>query len=115
MASFPDYLKPLVDGFAEEPEPMVLRTDMESGPAKQATSASLAVVTRPMMYAADLAGYQAFKSWLKTIHYGADWFLWTDPIDGLAKQARIVGGKYRATPDKSKFYWRISLSLETWG
>ena len=114
MATFPSYIKILADGFQEEPESTVRRTEMESGPAKQVPMASLGMVKRPINGQIESrANYLAFKVWFKSD--GAGWFDWRDPVDNTVKQARIVEGKYTATPLAALEYWRISMTLETWG
>lgn len=117
MAAFPAYAKLLLEGFGENPEPAVLRTEMESGPPKQAKIKSRVMVARPVIYALDSkADYLAFIAWFKTgVNYGSDFFDWTDPLDGLVKNARIVGGKIEARPINGALsQWRVSFSLENW-
>ena len=117
MQTFPNYAILLFEGFAENPASNVSRTEMESGPPKQATTSSRGMVERPVVYALESpAQYQSFKDWVKSIGGGADWFLWNDPVDGVQKPARIVSGQISYKPRVSTLQsWRASFSLETWG
>ena len=115
--AFPWYARLYLDGFAETPGVAVERSDMESGPAKQRKVRSRVLVQRPVKYALDsLVDYQNFMNWFKTsINNGADWFDWTDPVDGVIKQARIVDGNIQATPLNKTFrFWDVVFVIETW-
>lgn len=117
MATFPAYPKLLFDGFDEKPEPAILRTEMESGPPKQALIRSRTMITRSVQYLLESnADYQSFLTWFKTtINYGADWFDWTDPVDDVLKSARIVGGDITPKPTRKNLSrWVVSFKLETW-
>jgi len=116
VQTFPAYAVLLFEGFAENPAPLVSRTEMESGPPKQAKSASRGMSERPVLYALENpAQLQSFKEWFKSIGSGADWFLWNDPVDGVQKPARIVGGQIAYKPRVSTLQsWRASFTLETW-
>lgn len=117
MATFPSYLKLLHGGPRIVRESAVLRTDMESGPAKQAQVRSKAIVTGEFQYAcATLADYQAFKTWWKTdAARGANWFFWTDPEDDASKLARVPGGVIdEEVPNKTLDVWVLKFKLEWW-
>lgn len=117
MATFPAYALPLFEGFTERPDPAVLRTEMEAGPPKQALLVSRVMVARPMRFLiTSKSNYQAFKTWFAdTIHRGADWFDWVDPLDGQTKSARIQGGTYDPQPQRKDLErWIVSLTIETW-
>ncbi len=118
MMAFPIYAKHLFDGFAENPKPVVQRTEMESGPAKQLLVSSRQMVERPVTYKlSSKADYQAFKAWVAgEAAYGNNWFDWTDPVDSTVKQARIVKGEISYTPlSKALTKWTAAFTLETWG
>lgn len=116
MERIPDYAILTWEGYAEKPEPQVSRTDMETGPAKQVRLRSRSVTTRPVQYLfASVADYLAFKSWVNNAIYGgADWFLWTDPVDGIEKQARMSGGSYEGAPWGEGGEWLVKFTLESW-
>ena len=117
MAAFPSYAKIALSGFAEQRESALLRTQMESGPPKQAKVRSRVMVTRPVtILLGSLSDYQSFITWFsQTIHEGADWFDLTDPVTGTTKSARFVGGGLDATPNGTKNAWSIKANIETWG
>jgi hypothetical protein len=118
MAAFPAYAKLAFDGFARERDTAVVRTTMESGPPKQAKIRSRVMLTRPVVYHFDsLADYNSFITWFTTtINRGASWFTWTDPVDSVPKEARIVGGKleYERPRRKNLDRWEVGFKLETW-
>lgn len=117
MPTFPAYAKVLFDGFGENPESAVLRTEMESGPKKQAQVRSRALVVRPMRCLfTSKADYLSFETWFRTdIKRGAVWFDWTDPVSGTVKKAQIVNGKIEAKPTRKDMErWIVSFELETW-
>lgn len=115
--ALPDYAKIARNGFAVQRQSAVLRSEMESGPPKQAKILSRVLVTRSVVFMLDsLADYNSFLAWFRDdISRGAAWFSWTDPVDGAAKLARIVGGVLESeAPAESTRYWRVSCKLETW-
>lgn len=116
-ATLPSYATLLFDGYKEQPQPGVIRTDVETGPAKQTKTKSRVTVQRPVKIKfSSLANYVSFKGWVKDdISYGADWFNWTDPVDSTTKLGRMVGGQYEGDPQvKSLGCWIVSFTLETW-
>jgi len=116
-ATFPDYPILLFPGFTEKPDPVVRRTDMESGPPKQLTRSARAMVKRPVSYLiVSKTDKDSFMTWFNVaINRGADWFNWLDPYDGVVKPARIVGGALDPKPQiKSLTRWVIAFQIETW-
>lgn len=114
--AFPAYLVLSSDDFGEEQEPNVYRTEMDGGMPKQAAKFSRATYERTVTYmAVTAADYQSFLIWFRqTVHFGADWFDWTDPVDSVVKKARIKEGRYSAkpwTPTLSR--WDITFRIET--
>lgn len=117
MATFPSYAVLLADGFAQQRESGVSRTQMESGPPKQLKTKSRVLVRRTVTYALrSLSDYNSFVTWFQTtIHFGADWFTWTDPVDSTAKNARIVSQIDEEAPAVPALTdWRVSFTIETW-
>ena len=119
MPSLPSYAKILLEGFAEQRESALIRTEMESGPPKQARIKSRVMVTRPVQIRLDtLTDYKSFITWFRDdIHEGADWFDWVDPVSGTTKSVRFNGGSLDAAPVAStSSAWVIrGLKLEGWG
>ena len=116
MATWPSYARILRDGYAENPESALLRTDMESGPAKQVMIKSKVLVQRPItVLISSASDYSSWLTWFQTtIHRGADWFDWTDPRTASIKSARIVGGSYTAEHAAALAAWKLAMTLETW-
>ncbi len=115
MATFPDYACILLAGFSEEADYGVLRTEMDGGIAKQRPRWSKPIVTREVqiiVYSKE--DRLLFDTWSRVdLNSGTGWFDWTDPVDGVTKQTRIVGGKYKwTTPGK---VWLAACSIETLG
>ena len=117
MATFPAYLVPTISGFSVNPERVVVRTEMSDGLIKQSKTRTRALSTRAVTYwAKSLTDFQNWVIFFRdSINSGADWFTWTDPIDGVSKTARIVDGAYKARPlNGLKTDWHIDLKIETW-
>ena len=117
MASLPSYVRILLAGFAEQRQSALLRSDMESGPPKQAKVRSRVMVERSATLLFDSkADYLAFVEWFKTdLAEGALWFDFADPVSGTLKSARFVGGGLDAEPLDSIRAWTIKTRIETWG
>ncbi len=117
MATFPAYAAILLDGFAEQREPALLRTEMESGPPRQTKIKSRVMKTRPVKILLDSRDdYLSFETWFATtINEGADWFDWADPVSGTTKSVRFVGSMNAVPLADTNGPWAISgLSLEGW-
>lgn len=115
MATFPSYAKILLAGFGEEPDFGVLRSEMDNSIAKQRPTRSLPIVARDAtLMVQSLDDKKSFDAWIKTdAKGGAGWFDWTDPLDGLTKLTRIVGGKYKwSSPGR---IWLAQCQIETVG
>lgn len=115
MATFPVEGLLLLDGFSEQPRPGVLRTDMDSGPPKQAPIESLLLNQRPVVYLfKSKADYQTFFSWWRDTIVRTGWFDWTDPVSATTKRARIAGGQIQPRPRRGDLgSWEVSMVLET--
>ena len=94
MAAFPSYVKLGWRESSEEHKPVVTRSEMDRGIAKQRRIAADTVVTVPTTTYFDTALEASdFEDWVyQQIGGGADWFDFTNPRTGLVVQARIVGG-----------------------
>lgn len=115
MATFPNYACILREGYTESSDYGVLRTDMDGGIAKQRSRWSKPIVMRQVTIHVDNKTDKAsFDAWMKTdLNGGAGWFDYTDPVDGVTKQARIKGGLIQwSTPG---VVWRGTCELETIG
>lgn len=99
--AFPTYGKHLLKSFGEKPAPLVDRTQMEKGPAKQRRRVKRRPVARPCAYLYTLAEYAQFKTWVDTEGANST-FDWTDPLTGTTKLAQLVGGLYEAKARKGQ-------------
>ena len=117
MATFPSYAQILYDGFSQERESALIRTEMDSGPPRQAKIKSRVMITRNVnIYLDSKTSLTDFETWYQdTINYGASWFDFTDPITGLVVQARFSDGGYTITPLSAKLdHWKLGTKIETW-
>lgn len=117
MAALPAYVK---IGFPqpEEPDSVVMRSDMERGPAKQRRIAADARVQEDVILYFDTQAHAAdWLTWFYTeINGGADYFDFPDLRTGTTVQARVVGGKPGALRP-STVNWAYSqrtVTLEWW-
>lgn len=116
--TFPIYATILYSGFSIKRETAIIRSDMESGPPKQAKVRSKPMVTRTVkIYLPTLANFQSFETWYSSdISEGALWFNFTDPVYGTSTLGRFVNGGYTATPMVGGVAaWEVSAKIETWG
>lgn len=121
---FPSYPVLLREALEEMPQANVRRTEMEGGLPKQAVKYTRQMVQISMAY--KLCGHadnRAFRLWIvKTLRYGALWFMWTDPRLANAgveieptsqRMVRIVGGEVKYTPlTKDLSHYKTSFTLE---
>ena len=118
MPTLPSYVSISFDGFMEKRSSVILRTEMESGPPKQARIASKPMVTRPVrLITSSKADYNSFISWyMNDLNEGALWFDFPDPVSGTTKQARFVSGELQGIPINALLNdWVIVANIETWG
>lgn len=118
MATLPSYVKILYQDYSQRRESALLRTEMESGPPKQAKVRSRVMLTRAAkLYLSSKADFQSFEAWYKDdLDEGSLWFNMTDPVSGLTVEARFVGGGYTATPMSAAMeLWQVEVNIESWG
>lgn len=116
--SLPTYALIQFDGFSEQRESALLRTDMESGPPRQAKIKSRVLVRRPVnLLFKSKANYQAFISWFAVdLNEGNNWFTFLDPVSGVNKTGRFVSGTVEGKPLNSALtWWSVRLQIEVWG
>lgn len=105
--------EPLSDGYGLQPDAAFIRTDMDSGPARQRRRFSAQPPTRvPAAWLMSEYQLAVFEGWYEsTIAAGADWF--TVPSrNGLALQQ--LEARF-ATPWQAAFRvpsWQVSATLE---
>lgn len=116
MAAFPTYAKISYGSYSETRESALMRTEMESGPPKQARIKSRVLTTKNVSIMLNTkANYLSFTAWYRdTIHDGADWFTFTDPVSGSTVNARFAGGGFDATSVHGTDMWSIKSKIEVW-
>lgn len=72
------------------PRNNVLRSEMETGMPKTRPIQSGSLDNYSMQISFCKKNLLPFKAWFKSIKFGADWFIMTDPIDGVRKRFRFV-------------------------
>lgn len=118
MATLPATAKILFDGFAEQRESALMRTEMESGPPRQVKTKSRVMIKRPVsLLFSTKADYLSFLSWYSTdINEGADWFQMADPVTGDTIDARFIASTLTAQPlNPGMTRWTIKAQIEAWG
>lgn len=95
MANFPSGICFLVEDYKENYDYALLRTDMESGWAKQRPRRSKPVVTRTGTLVIDgYDKYREFKNFLANIGGGSGQFDWIDPLDKQSKTVRFANQNF---------------------
>lgn len=94
LPRFPEYASVLDEGFTEESNYGVLRTEMDNGMAKQRARWSKAVIKRTVqVFVKNNSEKTQFDHWVRDeLHGGAGWFEYDDPISQNRCKARIVNG-----------------------
>lgn len=118
MIDFPDYALILAEGYAEEPDYGLVRTEMDGGIAKQRRRFSVPVISRSVtVKVISDADRARFDAWFRRdANGGASWFNWLDPVDGVRKRARVTGTRppYRWQRE-GVGRWQAQLQIETIG
>lgn len=114
MATFPSYVLIAWKDAGEQPTPVVSRSDMERGIAKQRRIAADSVVTLPVTLgfrtAADAA---AFEAWVyQDVDGGAAWFDFPLLRTGTVVSARIVGGDIGMLKPSTSTWARTQRSMK---
>lgn len=113
MATWPSGLpqKPLLDGFSEGKQDIILRTEMDVGPAKRRRRYTWAPARFAVSLVCTTAQVATFETFVETtLNGGVDAFDWTHPRTGAAISLAIIG-PYQWTP-LGAGYWRTTLQLE---
>lgn len=113
--AFPAYARMLAEGYGETPDYGMLRSEMDGGLAKQRPTRTKAIVTRTVRVmvtsTADKINFDTYHR--LSLSGGAGWFTFTDPVDRVSKQGRLVGGAIAWS--KSGPLWLFNASIETVG
>lgn len=103
-------------GFTEMPDPNIVRSQMETGFAKQAKRSSVNLIRRNVNYVFTEAEYATFKTFFfDTSANGTLFFDWDDPVTGTTIEVRVVEGNYSMTPLTRKFnYYNVQMTFESY-
>ena len=114
MAAFPVDSELLKSGFKYQRQTNVVRSDMESGPAKQSLRASKDYVRFPVEYFFKKTEFIAFKAWVKDTIGVVGEFDWTEPLSNDIMVVKIVNGDISdATPVTTNLsHWIVKFTLE---
>lgn len=112
--NFPSYACILLEGYSEQADFGVIRSDMD-GLAKQRPRWTKPIVTRQATVGVkSLLDRNAFDSWFRNALFsGVGWFTFTDPNDGVAKQGRFVNGDLAWT--SPGVVWHAAVQIESIG
>ncbi|WP_225547305.1 hypothetical protein [Chromobacterium violaceum] len=117
IPQFPSYALMLAEGYAEEANYGVQRTEMDGGLPKQRRRFSVPLVSRSLtVKLRSDADRLRFDAWLRDdLAGGVEWFSFPDPVSGQAKRGRLTGQPacrwQRDGPQK----WKAQLQIETIG
>jgi hypothetical protein len=115
MATFPSYACVMLEGYEEKASYNVIRTQMDSGLAKQRARNSLPIVSRNVrIRVPNKTDKASFDTWVKVdLNGGVGWFTYTDPVDNVSKQARFTSGELSwSSPG---VIWIAAAQMETLG
>lgn len=114
MAAFPSYVKLGWKDTAEQMKPIVARSEMERGVAKQRRFQADTIVTVPVTaFFQTGADATSFETWVyTTINGGMDWFDFTLPRTGAVVQGRIVGGDIGALMPSTRTWAKSQRSFK---
>lgn len=108
---------PKISGFSEKSPNNLVRSDMDTGPAKvrrRGGAKPWQVSATYILTKAQLSTLQAFVA--DTLADGALCFDWPHPVKGNYVRARLLGGSdsiYEATPSTPDI-WTVPLNIEYW-
>jgi len=106
--------KLLKNGFKRQRIPNVIRSDMESGPAKQALRSTRNYLRFPVEYYFTKAEYEFFDIWVKDTINTIGTFDWIEPLNSTTVRAKIIGGDISdATPINPQLsHWVVKFIIE---
>lgn len=100
MATFPTYACVLWPDGDETPDPIVVRSAMDRGVAKQRRTQTDTMISKTIsVLFRSVADAESFKDWFYAedgANAGAGWFDFTIPRTGVVVQARVIGGELGA-------------------
>lgn len=112
MSALPSYARIIFDGYGEEFDPSVLRTEMERGIPKQAIQNTqvLQKVNATILFL-NAADIDSFETWYFTDIKRIGWFDVKHPRTKQLKSMRFEGGKLGPLSPKTSGFYIASYSV----
>jgi len=99
------------EGSSTPQDNAVVRNQMSDGYPSQFDRFSVDFITYDITYLMSSSEYASFITWWKANK--SQFFNFTDPIDAVVRDGRIVEGKFTASPYTAKSsYFSVSMSVE---
>lgn len=93
MAALPSYVLVLLDGYSEQFDPGIVKSEMDRGLAKMRVGQSRVVVSVPASLVFETAAdADAFESWYFDTVRRIGFFDWRDPRTGAMRSVRFKDG-----------------------
>ncbi len=115
MSAWPEYVTVEADGYGVGQDNDVSRTPFDDGLIRQERRYTAALTVRRIKgLFEDDDDYARFRAWAS--EYAGRWFTWTDPEDGVTREARVRGGAggiaYRARTAGGRRTWELECEIE---
>ena len=121
MTNFPTYIQIDLNGYGEQYIPNLYFSEFESGPSKRRRrSTKTQKIVSFTGFICGIEKYQQFVSWWRLdIAQGSDWFAFTDPMDLVAKRARMLNDSLDAQPlqiatNEGLAKWQVNFEIEVY-
>lgn len=121
IQTLPAYARLLFEGYSEEIDPPMSRTEFEDGYIRQDAKISRRRIVRSAsLKLCSLEELQQFKCWLRDdLGNGAWWFLMYDVVEQRNLRCRFVSGSFRFTPrsqvqSQVGNVWVADCEIESW-
>ena len=114
--AFPNIGILTTSGFSESNEANIVRTQMESGYAKQAQRSTINLIRRTVNYVFTETEYATFKTFFfDTSKSGTIFFDWDDPVTATTLEVRVPDGTFQMTPLTSRFnHYAVQMTFESY-
>ena len=114
MASWPSYAKLAWKDSGEQMKPIVARSEMDRGVAKQRRTQADTIVTVPATaYFSSTTDAANFETWVyTTLNGGMDWFDFVSLRTGATLSMRIVGGDIGTLAPSTRTWARSQRSMK---
>jgi hypothetical protein len=121
IQTLPEYAQMLFEGYSEQIDPPMSRTEFEDGYIRQdAKITRRRIVRNATLKICSLEDLQAFKCWLRDdLGNGAWWFLMYDYVEQRQLRCRFVDGAFLFKPvnqvqPTAHNVWTADCTIESW-